>query len=51
MINFIKNDKYLSLINIIIILVFLFTKISYNWFLVIELFIISLYLIFMIYRF
>ena len=51
MINFIKNDKYLSIINIIIILVFLFTRISYNWFLVIELTLISLYLIFMTYRF
>ena len=51
MINFIKNDKYISYINIIVILLFIFLNINYYWFLIIELTIISLYFIFMIYRF
>ena len=51
MINFIKYDKNVSLINVLMVFALIIFKMPYIWFLVIELFLISLYLIFMMYRF
>ena len=51
MINFIKYDKNVSIINVAMVLALIIFRMPYIWFLVIELFLISLYLIFMMYRF
>ncbi len=51
MISFIKHDKYISLINIIVVIIFLLFNVSYYYFLLLELTIIMLYLIFILYRF
>lgn len=51
MISFIKHDKYISLVNIIVVIIFLLFNVSYYYFLLLELTIIMLYLIFILYRF
>ena len=51
MITFIKNDKYISFLNFLIVIVFLLFEVSYYWFLLIELTIIIVFLIFMLFRF
>ena len=51
MMLFIKYDKYLSFINIVIVICFLIFNSAYYWFLILELTVIMIYLLFMLYRF